>query len=158
MAFRKNDGWKYNPEKQFKISRSSIGSFINCKRCFYLDRRLKVQQPPGFPFNLNSAVDQLLKNEFDEHREKQTTHPYIKKLGLDALDIKLSKKYLYDKFKKSDVMIKQLLLNQHIVAGIGNIYASEILFDAKISPMTKGKNLKKYQIGTILKSIRKILS
>jgi len=82
---------------------------------------------------------------------------YIKKLGIDALDKKLSIEYLYKKIKKSDVLIKQILINQHIVAGIGNIYASEILFDAKISPLKKGKSLNKYQIGKIIKSIRKIL-
>ena len=82
---------------------------------------------------------------------------YFKKLGIDALDKNLSEEYLYYKFHKSKVLIKQLLLNQYIVAGIGNIYASEILFDAKISPLRKGKNLNKYQIGTIIKSTRKIL-
>ena len=82
---------------------------------------------------------------------------YIKKLGIDALDKNLSTEYLYKKFHKSEVLIKQLLLNQYIVAGIGNIYASEILFDAKISPLIKGKILNKYQIGTIIQSIRKIL-
>ena len=82
---------------------------------------------------------------------------YIKKLGLDALDKNLSIDYLHKKIYKSDVPVKQLLLNQHILAGIGNIYASEILFDAKISPLKKGKNLNKYQIGTILNSIKKIL-
>tara|TARA_Y100001970_G_scaffold157614_1_gene192807 strand:- start:324 stop:1136 length:813 start_codon:yes stop_codon:yes gene_type:complete len=82
---------------------------------------------------------------------------YIKRLGLDALDKELSIEYLYYKFHKSEVFVKQLLLNQHIVAGIGNIYASEILFDAKISPLTRGKGLNKYQIGTIITSIKKIL-
>ena len=82
---------------------------------------------------------------------------YIKKLGIDALDKNLSEEYLYKKFYKSEVFIKQLLINQHIVAGIGNIYVSEILFDAKISPLRKGNSLKKYQIGTIIKSTRKIL-
>ena len=82
---------------------------------------------------------------------------YIAKLGIDALDKNLSTDYLYNKFKQSNVLIKQLLLNQYILAGIGNIYACEILFDAKISPLIKGKNLDKYQIGTIIKSIRKIL-
>ena len=82
---------------------------------------------------------------------------YIKRLGIDALDNNLSKEYLYKKFNKSNVLIKQLLLNQYIVAGIGNIYASEILFDAKISPFRKGNSIKMYQIGTIIKSIRKIL-
>jgi len=82
---------------------------------------------------------------------------YIKKLGIDALDKNLSAEYLYVKFHKSEVLIKQLLLNQYILAGIGNIYASEILYDAKISPFRKGSSLKKYQIGTIVKSTRKIL-
>ena len=82
---------------------------------------------------------------------------YIKKLGIDALDKNLSEEYLYNKFYKSEVLIKQLLLNQYIVAGIGNIYASEILYDAKISPFRKGNSLKKYHIGTIIKSTRKIL-
>jgi len=82
---------------------------------------------------------------------------YIKKLGIDALDRKLSAEYLYKKIYKSEILIKQILLNQHIVAGIGNIYASEILYDAKISPLKKANSLKMYQIGTIIKSIRKIL-
>ena len=74
-----------------------------------------------------------------------------------ALDRRLSSEYLHDKFHKSEVLVKQLLLNQYIVAGIGNIYASEILFDAKISPLNRGKDLNKYQIGTIIKSTKKIL-
>ena len=82
---------------------------------------------------------------------------YIEKLGIDALDKKLSVMYFYKKIQKSDVLIKQILLNQHIVCGIGNIYASEILFDAKISPFRKGKDLNKSQISTILNSVRKIL-
>tara|TARA_B100000959_G_scaffold278641_1_gene337345 strand:+ start:468 stop:1277 length:810 start_codon:yes stop_codon:yes gene_type:complete len=88
---------------------------------------------------------------------KITNIKYIKKLGLDALDQNLTADYLYENFHKSDVLIKQLLLNQYIVAGIGNIYASEILFDAKISPHRKGSSLEKYQIVTIIKSTRKIL-
>ena len=48
-------------------------------------------------------------------------------------------------------------MDQKFVSGIGNIYACEILFDAKISPLRKGKSLKKYHIGTIIKSTRKIL-
>jgi hypothetical protein len=77
----------YKPEKDdyYKLSRSKVDFFLNCKRCFYLDRRLNVKQPPGFPFNLNSAVDNLLKNEFDYYREKKEPHPYINKLGLNAI-------------------------------------------------------------------------
>jgi len=89
--------------------------------------------------------------------EKINNISYIKRLGIDALDNKLSEDYLFKKFKNSQVLIKQLLLNQYIVAGIGNIYACEILYDAKISPLRKGSSIKKSQIGTILKSSRRIL-
>lgn len=62
----------------FRLSRSKIDLFLECPRCFYLDRRLGVGRPPGFPFSLNSAVDALLKKEFDLHRAKQTAHPLMK--------------------------------------------------------------------------------
>ena len=52
-----------NQEKPFKLSRSKVESFINCNRCFYLDRRLGINQVPTFPFNINSAVYELLKRE-----------------------------------------------------------------------------------------------
>lgn len=68
----------------FKLSRSKIDLFLNCPRCFYLDRRLGVGRPPGFPFALNSAVDTLLKQEFDTYRANGNRHPLIEKYGVDA--------------------------------------------------------------------------
>lgn len=77
----------YNPDSElpFKISRSKIDLFLNCPRCFYLDRRLGVGQPPGPPFSLNSAVDKLLKKEFDLHRAKGIAHPLMSSYGLDLV-------------------------------------------------------------------------
>jgi len=69
----------------FKLSRSKIDLFLNCPHCFYLDRRLGVGQPPGFPFSLNSAVDKLLKKEFDIHRAKGSCHPLMKLYKFDAI-------------------------------------------------------------------------
>ena len=69
----------------FRVSRSKIDLFTECPRCFYLDRRLGVGRPPGFPFNLNSAVDFLLKKEFDIHRAANTSHPLMEKYGIDAV-------------------------------------------------------------------------
>lgn len=71
--------------ESFKVSRSKIDLFINCPRCFYLDRRLGVSQPSGPAFTLNVAVDALLKKEFDIHRTKKTTHPLMKVYGIDAV-------------------------------------------------------------------------
>ncbi len=76
----------YTPEssKPFKLSRSKIDLFIECPRCFFIDRRLGVGRPPSFPFTLNNAVDTLLKQEFDIHRVNNTPHPLIEKYGVDA--------------------------------------------------------------------------
>ncbi len=69
----------------FKLSRSKVDLFLNCPRCFYIDRRLGIGRPPGFPFNLNSAVDALLKKEFDIHRVNKTAHPLMKQYSVDAV-------------------------------------------------------------------------
>ncbi len=67
------------------LSRSRIENFMKCQRCFYLDRRLGVDQPPGYPFSLNSAVDKLLKKEFDIHRAAGTSHPLFGTYGINAV-------------------------------------------------------------------------
>jgi CRISPR/Cas system-associated exonuclease Cas4 (RecB family) len=69
-------------DEAFKVSRSKIDLFLNCPLCFYLDCRLGVGRPPGFPFALNSAVDALLKKEFDIHRAKKRAHPLMSAYGL----------------------------------------------------------------------------
>ena len=77
----------YDPlsKEPFKLSRSKIEGFLKCPRCFYLDRRLGVDQPPGYPFSLNAAVDTLLKKEFDLLRAKREPHPLFKEYGIDAV-------------------------------------------------------------------------
>ncbi len=79
----------YEPDtsEPFKLSRSKLEMFLECPRCFYLDRRLGVGRPPGYPFSLNSAVDALLKKEFDIHRAKNQKHPLIEKYGVDAVPV-----------------------------------------------------------------------
>jgi CRISPR/Cas system-associated exonuclease Cas4 (RecB family) len=76
----------YDPDdsKPFKLSRSKIDLFLECPRCFYIDRRMGVGRPPSFPFNLNSAVDALLKKEFDVYRRRGEKHPLIEKYSVDA--------------------------------------------------------------------------
>ncbi len=80
----------YEPQSReaFKLSRSKIDLFMQCPRCFYLDRRMGVGRPPGFPFALNSAVDFLLKKEFDVHRAAGSKHPLMEKYGVDAVPAK----------------------------------------------------------------------
>ncbi len=84
-AHRSKNLYEPNAEEPFKLSRSKIDLFLQCPRCFYLDRRSGVGRPPGFPFALNSAVDHLLKKEFDIHRVAGSKHPLMEQYGIDAV-------------------------------------------------------------------------
>lgn len=81
---KRSASWNYGGNN-WKLSRSKIDLFIACPRCFYIDNKLGTKRPPGYPFNLNSAVDTLLKKEFDVHRVEGTKHPLMKAYGVDAL-------------------------------------------------------------------------
>jgi CRISPR/Cas system-associated exonuclease Cas4 (RecB family) len=85
MAYYRKKLYDPKAEEAFRISRSKIDLFVECPRCFYLDRRLGVSRPQGFPFNLNSAVDLLLKKEFDIHRKQGTPHPLMESYNIDAI-------------------------------------------------------------------------
>jgi CRISPR/Cas system-associated exonuclease Cas4 (RecB family) len=80
----RNPNWNYGGPN-WTLSRGKIDLFMECPRCFYIDNKLGTARPPGFPFNINSAVDALLKKELDVHRAKGTQHPLAKAYGLDAV-------------------------------------------------------------------------
>lgn len=81
---KRSSDWNYGG-KNWKLSRSKIDLFQECPRCFYIDNKYGVARPKGYPFNLNSAVDTLLKKEFDIYRESKTAHPLMKSYGLEAV-------------------------------------------------------------------------
>ena len=86
MVFKRN---RYDPnsESSFRVSRSKIDLYVNCPRCFYLDRRYSVSRPSMPAFSLNNAVDTLMKKEFDIHRAAGTAHPLMAKYGIDAIPL-----------------------------------------------------------------------
>src|SRR5690606_12527108 len=55
-----------------------------CKRCFWLEERLKIKRPSSPPFRINSAIDELLKKEFDGFRKQNKPHPMMVEFGVDA--------------------------------------------------------------------------
>lgn len=79
--------WNYGGGK-WKLSRSKIDLFIECPRCFYVDNKLGTKRPSIPSFNLNIAVDELLKKEFDAHRLAGSAHPIMQKYGLKAVPFK----------------------------------------------------------------------
>jgi RecB family exonuclease len=58
---------------------------MQCPRCFWLDARLKIKRPSSPPFRINSAIDELFKKEFDEHRADGTPHPLMTDAQIEAV-------------------------------------------------------------------------
>lgn len=77
----------YKPGQQtaFKISRSKIELFVQCPRCFWLEARLKIKRPNGPPFQINKAIDELYKKEFDTFRNAKKPHPIMIENGVNAI-------------------------------------------------------------------------
>lgn len=67
-----------------KLSRSKVELFLECQRCFYLDRKHGVSRPDGMTFSLNLAVDHLMKKEFDAYRLRGEAHPLMTLYGVEA--------------------------------------------------------------------------
>src|ERR1044071_4255836 len=87
-----NNRWaeRYKPyqpgqKEVYKLSRSKIELFTQCARCFWLDARLKIKRPSGPPFQINKAIDELLKKEFDSYRLKGEPHPIMVEFGVPAI-------------------------------------------------------------------------
>lgn len=84
-------------------------------------------------------------------------HQLIKNLGVEPLTTAFNAKYLLTKAQNKKTTIKQFLMNHNIVVGIGNIYACEILFKAKIHPISSAAKLDLQQYQAIVKYAKQIL-
>ena len=84
-ARERNKPYEVGQTAPFKVSRSKIELFMQCPRCFWLDARLKIKRPDGPPFNINKAIDELLKKEFDGYRMRGEPHPMMVEFGVQAV-------------------------------------------------------------------------
>ena len=85
------------------------------------------------------------------------THKMLSSLGPEPLSNYLDDSYLFAALAGRNTPIKTALLDQRLIAGLGNIYVCEVLFRAKISPMCKAKDLSKRQVGALVPIIRTVL-
>lgn len=90
MSYVRTRSKPYEPGQKtpFKVSRSKIELFMQCPRCFWLDVRYKITRPSGPPFNINKAIDELFKKEFDYFRAKGEAHPLMTQAGIKAIPFK----------------------------------------------------------------------
>jgi len=72
-------------EKAIQLSPNSLNLYLECPHCFWLDKNEGIKRPPPYPYELNSAVDELLKEEFDAYRAKKLICPLLKENNIDAV-------------------------------------------------------------------------
>lgn len=83
---------------------------------------------------------------------------YLKNLGIDPFDKNFTGDCLYNKLqKKKKTPIKLALLDQTLISGIGNIYASEILYESRILPARLCENITLEECESIIKNTKKVL-
>ena len=105
------------------LSRTAWDSFIRCKRCFYMARKLKIRPigMPGYP--INSRVDALLKEEFDIYRAKQEPHPIFKKYNLNFVPFEMDREKLNDfRNNRKGVRAKSVKTNYTIFGAIDDLW------------------------------------
>lgn len=89
---------------------------------------------------------------------KDGTHPLLDNLGVEPLSKDFNNEYLYIRSRKKQQNIKALIMNSKIVVGVGNIYACESLFMAKINPQRPAGSVSKMRYQALTKAVKQILT
>lgn len=84
-------------------------------------------------------------------------HKLIRSLGPEPLGEQFSGEYLWDRAHGRSVAVKQFIMNANIVVGVGNIYASEALFLAGISPLRAAGRIARHRYDTLAGTIQQVL-
>jgi formamidopyrimidine-DNA glycosylase len=84
-------------------------------------------------------------------------HPLLAKLAPEPLSDEFDGEYLYRATRRRSVAIKQFLMNSHVVVGVGNIYANEALFRARISPRRAAGRLTRAEAQRLVRAIKSVL-
>ena len=85
-------------------------------------------------------------------------HKLLIDLGLEPLEASFNAKYLYNQSLNKKLCVKQFIMNSKVVVGVGNIYASEALFAAKIHPKQNANKISLEQYKVLVKAIKLILT
>ena len=138
------------------ISGSKIGNFLR--------EPVKVSKHDHVIFELNDgtiityndprrfgAMDLAKTNDLNNHK-------FLKKLGPEPLGNNFNSNYLKMSLSKKESPIKNVLLDQSVVSGLGNIYVCEALFMSGISPKKKACKVSKVNCEELVQNIRKILN
>ncbi len=114
-----------------------IFTFLDCSQLFFNDMRV-------FGW-IKVLSNQQVKKEY-------------KKYGPDANSSDLTSDYLYNKLASRSISIKQAIMINEILAGVGNIYASEALFVAGIDPRRSSQTLSLFEVAQLVKAIKQVMA
>jgi formamidopyrimidine-DNA glycosylase len=87
--------------------------------------------------------------------DREQRHPRLDRLGVDALEV--SGDVLFRATRGRTVAIKNLLLDQAVIAGVGNIYADEALFRGGVSPRRRARRVTRRECAALAEAIRRVL-
>jgi len=122
LRTRKGSIYQKGTNETFKISRSKFSNFLDCKRCFYLERVKGLKDPSMPGWALNSAVDELLKKEFDHYRNIQKPHPFVVKNKLNFIPFKHEKINYWRDALRGGIAFTDTDTNLEIHGGVDDIW------------------------------------
>jgi formamidopyrimidine-DNA glycosylase len=111
---------------------------------FESGQRLRLRDPRRFGAVLWLEGDPLL-------------HPLLASLGVEPLEDAFDGAYLYRETRNRSAPVKNVIMDSHLVVGVGNIYASESLFRARINPKTPANKLSKPRYDRLAQEIKATL-
>ena len=130
-------------------------------------RLLKAAQPPRAHDHWDIVLDSGEALRFHDPRrfgsliwtrKDPLLHPLLARLAPEPLGATFDAEYLYRATRKRAVAIKHLIMNSQIVVGVGNIYASEALFRARIAPRRAARRITRAEAQALVQSIKEVLA
>lgn len=148
----------------FELGDKSLLSHLRMEgKYFYVPSEEEYRKHEHIIFSLDNGMDLRYEDvrKFGKMELVDTNKIYetdcIKKLGLEPEDKKLTTDYLLSKFAKRKFTIKEALLDQTIINGLGNIYANEVLFASKINPLRLASSINNTEAEKIIKETLRIV-
>lgn len=149
----------------FNLGDKSLLSHLRMEgKYFYVPSDEEYRKHEHIIFSLDNGMDLRYEDvrKFGKMEIVDTDKVYetdcIKKLGLEPESKDLTPNYLLDKFMSKSEPIKNALLDQSIINGLGNIYANEVLFESRINPNRESSSITKEEVKKIIDNSLKIVT
>jgi formamidopyrimidine-DNA glycosylase len=149
----KSDGAAFEPGAFYHEAGGALKDDPHDHAIYHLDDGTRVIYNDARRFGFMDWADTVLRDE----------HKLLRDIGVEPLGNSFNSDHLIEKLKDKKAPMKAALLDQHVVAGLGNIYVSEALYRARISPKMQARKLIKakgvdYRLDPLVRHIKDILT